>query len=50
MNINNGGIVKQSGNDVEGYRSQKVLFQHTVRVFLQKSVNTVQNRRKVAHT
>ena len=35
MNTNKGGIVKQSGNDVEGYRSQKVLFQPSVLVFLQ---------------
>ena len=39
MNKNKGGIVKQSGNYVEGYRSQKVLFQPNVRVFLQYSVN-----------
>ena len=38
MSTNKGGIVKQSGNDVEGYRSQKVLFQPSVRVFLQYSV------------
>ena len=30
VNTNKGGIVKQSGNDVEGYRSQKVLFQPSV--------------------
>ena len=41
MNTNKGGIVKQSGNDVEGYRSQKVLFQPSVRVFLQYSVRAV---------
>ena len=38
MNTNKGGIVKQSGNDVEGYRSQKVSFQPNVHVFLQYSV------------
>ena len=38
MSTNKGGIVKPSGNDVEGYRSQKVLFQPSVRVFLQYSV------------
>ena len=37
MNTKKGGIVKQSGNDVEGHRSQKVLFQPNVRVFLQYS-------------
>ena len=40
MNTNKGGIVKQSGNDAEGYLSQKVLFQPNVRVFLQYSVNS----------
>ena len=39
MNTNNSGIVKQSGNDVEGYRSQKVLFQPNERIFLQYSVS-----------
>ena len=38
MNTNKVGNVKQSGNDVEGYRSQNVLFQPSVRVFLQYSV------------
>ena len=38
MNTNKGGILKQSDNGVEGYRSQKVLFQPNVRVFLQYSV------------
>ena len=50
MNTKKGNIVKQSGNDVEGYRSQKVLFQPNVRVFLQYSVNKfVQRGRKVKH-
>ena len=31
-------VVKQSGNDVEGCRSQKVLFQPNMLVFLQYSV------------
>ena len=35
-----GNVVKQSGNDVEGCRSQKVLFQPNMRVFLQYSVKT----------
>ena len=39
MNTNKGSVVKQSGNDVEGCRSQKVLFQLNMRVFLQYSVN-----------
>ena len=34
----NGSIVKQSGNDVEGCRSEKVLVQPNMRVFLQYSV------------
>ena len=39
MNTNKGSVVKQSGNDVEGCRSQKVLFQPNImRVFLQYSV------------
>ena len=38
MNTNNSSVVKQSGNDVEGCRSQKVLFQPNVHVFLQHSV------------
>ena len=38
MNTNKASVVKQSGNDVEGYLSQKVLFQPNVRVFLQYSV------------
>ena len=41
MNTNKGGIVKQSGNDVEGCRSEKVLVQPNMRVFLQYSVNDV---------
>ena len=39
MNTNKGSVVKQSGNDVEGYRPQKVLFQTNVRVILQYSVS-----------
>ena len=35
MNTNKGDIVKESGKDVEGYRSQMVLCEHNVRVFLQ---------------
>ena len=42
-NTDKGGIVKQSSNDVEGYRSQKVLFQPNVRVFLQYSVKFVES-------
>ena len=38
MSRNKGNVVKQSGNDVEGCRSQKVLFQPNMRVFLQYSV------------
>ena len=38
MNTNKGSIVKQSDNDVEGCRSEKVLFQPNMRVFLQYSV------------
>ena len=38
MNTNKGSIVKQSGNDVEGCRSEKVLVQPNMRVFLQYSV------------
>ena len=38
MSTNKGGIVKQSGNDVEGYRSQTVLLQPNVHVFLQYRV------------
>ena len=38
VNTNKGSVVKQSGNDVEGCRSQKVLFQPNRRVFLQYSV------------
>ena len=44
MKTNKGGIVKQSGNDdVEGYRSEKVLFQPNVSVFLQYSVINQRN-------
>ena len=38
MNTNKGSIVKPSGNDVEGCRSEKVLVQPNMRVFLQYSV------------
>ena len=38
VNTNKGCVVKQSGNDVEGWRSQKVLFQPNMRVFLHCSV------------
>ena len=38
MNTNKGGTVKESSNDVEGYQSEKVLFQPNVHVFLQYSV------------
>ena len=38
VNTNKGSVVKQSGNDVEGCRSEKVLFQPSMRVFLQYSV------------
>ena len=45
MNTNKGSIVKQTGNDVEGCRSEKILVQPNMRVFLQysvKSVHTIQ--------
>ena len=38
VNTKKDGIVKQSGNDVEGYRSKMVLFQPNVCIFLQHSV------------
>ena len=38
MNTNKDSVVKQSGNDAEGCRSQKILFQPNMRVFLQYSV------------
>ena len=38
VNTNKGSVVKQSGIDVEGCLSQKVLFQPNMRVFLQYSV------------
>ena len=38
MNTNKGNIVKQSGNDVEGCRSEKILVQPNMGVFLQCSV------------
>ena len=41
MNTNKGSIVKQSGNDVEGCRSEKVLVQPNMRVFLQYSVRSL---------
>ena len=37
VNTNKGSAVKQSGNDVEGYRPQKVLFQPNIRVILKYS-------------
>ena len=40
VNTNKGSVVKQSGNDVEGCRSQKVLLQSNMRVFLQYSVKS----------
>ena len=43
LNTNKGDVVKQSGNDVEGGRSQKVLFQPNMRLFLQYSVNLTNN-------
>ena len=49
MNTNKGGIVKQSGNDVEDYRSQKVLFQPSVRVFLQYNVKRYLNEKNLIH-
>ena len=42
MNTNKGSIVKQSGNDVEGCRSEKVLVQPNMRVFLQYSINGIE--------
>ena len=39
VKTNKGSIFRQSDNDVEGYRSQKVLFQPNVGVFLQYSVS-----------
>ena len=33
VNINKGSVVKQSGNDVESCRSEKVLFQPNMRAF-----------------
>ena len=41
MNTNKGSIVKQPGNDVEGCRSEKVLVQPNMCVFLQYSVKTI---------
>ena len=41
MNTNKGSIVKQSGNDVEGCQSEKVLVQPNMRVFLQYSVKII---------
>ena len=38
MNTNKGSIVKQSGNDVEGCRSEKVLIHPNMHIFLQYSV------------
>ena len=45
MNADKGSIVKQSGNDVEGCRSEKVLVQPNTRVFLQYSINAVKPAR-----
>ena len=42
MNTNKDGIVKQSGNDVEGYRFQIVLFQPNVCVFLHSVIKVKQ--------
>ena len=36
-----GSVVKQSGNDVEGCRFEKVLFQSNMRLFQQYSVNKI---------
>ena len=41
VNTNKGGVVKQSGNDVQSYRPQKVLFQPNVRVILEDGVISV---------
>ena len=41
VNTNRDSVVKQSGNDIERCRSQKVLFQPNMRVFLQYNVNTL---------
>ena len=41
MNTNKGSIVKQSGNDVEGCRSEKVLVQPNMRIFLQYSMRVI---------
>ena len=43
VNTNKGSVVKQSGNNIEGCRSQKVLFQPNMRVFLQYSVKSIEN-------
>ena len=40
MNTNKGSIVMQSGNDVKGCRSEKVLVQPSMWVFPQYSVKT----------
>ena len=37
VNTNKGSAVKQSGNDVEGYRPEKVLFQSNMCVILKYS-------------
>ena len=44
VNTNKSSFVTQSGNDVEGCRSQKVLFQPNMRVFLQYSVKCCRPR------
>ena len=39
VDTNKGSVVKQSGNDVEGCRSQKVLFQPNIHIILKYSVD-----------
>ena len=39
MNTNKGSIVQQSGNDVEGCQSEKILVHPNMHVFLQYGVN-----------
>ena len=41
VNTNKGSVVKQSGNDVEGYRHEQILFQLNMRVILQYSVKFI---------
>ena len=45
VNTNKGSVVKQSGTDVKGCRSQKVLCQPNMRVFLQYSVSQFDNKK-----